>query len=219
MPAAPSTELSVDYGADFGAQPPRGADQVRHRGRHRGHQDGHAVRAGRAGGGDQAGRPAPWRHVQLGHGVPGPLQPLAHGLRGPVRRVRRPRPRAHRDGAERARRRAAARDRRGDEPGGPGEPHRPDEASGAAATITGASVPEPAGIVPEEERSRRPTVFSAIREVIALFAGPDEHLGLYGAFGYDLAFQFEPIRLRPGRESAARASSATWCCTCPTRST
>ena len=30
------------------------------------------------------------------------------------------------------------------------------------------------------------------RQIIALFAGPDEHLGLYGAFGYDLAFQFEP---------------------------
>ncbi|HEX6931926.1 MAG TPA: anthranilate synthase component I [Streptosporangiaceae bacterium] len=61
------------------------------------------------------------------------------------------------------------------------------------------SIAEPAGIVPEEERSRRPTVFSAIREVIALFAAPDEHLGLYGAFGYDLAFQFDPIRPRPGK--------------------
>jgi anthranilate synthase len=57
-------------------------------------------------------------------------------------------------------------------------------------------IPEPAEVVPEEERSRRPTVFSAIRQVIALFAGPDEHLGLYGAFGYDLAFQFEPVTLR-----------------------
>jgi len=52
---------------------------------------------------------------------------------------------------------------------------------------------------PEEERSRRPTVFTAIRNVIELFAGPDEHLGLFGAFGYDLAFQFEPIRLRAPR--------------------
>ena len=63
-------------------------------------------------------------------------------------------------------------------------------------------VPEAAGPVPEEERSRRPTVFSAIRQIIALFAGPDEHLGLFGAFGYDLAFQFEPLRLRPGRGEA-----------------
>ncbi|GAA3446764.1 anthranilate synthase component I [Planomonospora venezuelensis] len=49
-------------------------------------------------------------------------------------------------------------------------------------------------ILPEEMRSRRPTVFTAIREVIAAFKGEDGHLGLYGAFGYDLAFQFEPIR-------------------------
>ncbi|GAA1507688.1 anthranilate synthase [Sphaerisporangium rubeum] len=55
-------------------------------------------------------------------------------------------------------------------------------------------VPESEEILPEEMRSRRPTVFTAIREVIAAFAGVDEHLGLYGAFGYDLAFQFEPIR-------------------------
>jgi anthranilate synthase len=61
-------------------------------------------------------------------------------------------------------------------------------------------VAEPQGTVPEEERSRRPTVFSAIRAVIALFAGPDEHLGLFGAFGYDLAFQFEPVRLRHARQ-------------------
>ena len=68
---------------------------------------------------------------------------------------------------------------------------------GASITV---EVPEPSGPVPEEERSRRPTVFSALRELIALFAGPDEHLGLFGAFGYDLAFQFEPIRLRHDRE-------------------
>ncbi|GII78846.1 anthranilate synthase component I [Sphaerisporangium rufum] len=55
-------------------------------------------------------------------------------------------------------------------------------------------VDESEDILPEEMRSRRPTVFTAIREIIGAFAGPDEHLGLYGAFGYDLAFQFEPIR-------------------------
>lgn len=55
-------------------------------------------------------------------------------------------------------------------------------------------IPESEDILPEEMRSRRPTVFTAIREVIAAFKGEDRHLGLYGAFGYDLAFQFEPIR-------------------------
>jgi anthranilate synthase len=65
-------------------------------------------------------------------------------------------------------------------------------------------IPEPAGLVAEEDRSRRPTVFSALREVIAAFAGDDPHLGLYGAFGYDLAFQFEPVRLRAERPADQR---------------
>src|SRR5258707_12095992 len=63
---------------------------------------------------------------------------------------------------------------------------------------------EPGGVVAEEERSRRPTVFSALREIIAAFSGPDPHLGLYGAFGYDLAFQFEPVRQRHARPDAQR---------------
>jgi anthranilate synthase len=72
----------------------------------------------------------------------------------------------------------------------------------ARVTVT---IPEPSGQVPEEQRSRRPTVFSAIREVIALFACQDAQLTLFGAFGYDLAFQFEPIRLRPsGRDASQR---------------
>jgi anthranilate synthase len=55
----------------------------------------------------------------------------------------------------------------------------------------------PAGRFVEEERSRQPSVFSLLRALGALFHHADEpHLGLYGAFGYDLAFQFEPIRLR-----------------------
>lgn len=75
-------------------------------------------------------------------------------------------------------------------------------AAGHSVTVT---IPEPEpGTVPEEERSRRPTVFSAIRELIALFAGPDEHLGLFGAFGYDLAFQFEPVRLARPRTDSQR---------------
>ena len=48
----------------------------------------------------------------------------------------------------------------------------------------------------EEERSRQPSSFAVIRAIVELFNGPDEHLGLYGAFGYDLAFQFEPIDLK-----------------------
>jgi anthranilate synthase len=65
-------------------------------------------------------------------------------------------------------------------------------------------IPEPEDLVPEEDRSRRPTVFSAIREVIAVLGCDDPHLGLYGAFGYDLAFQFEPVRLRAERPASQR---------------
>jgi anthranilate synthase len=57
----------------------------------------------------------------------------------------------------------------------------------------------------EEERSRQPTVFTVIRALVELFQHPGEpHLGLYGAFGYDLAFQFEPIRLALPRPAGQR---------------
>ncbi|MBO0805609.1 MAG: anthranilate synthase component I [Nocardiopsaceae bacterium] len=65
-------------------------------------------------------------------------------------------------------------------------------------------VPEPDGILTEEERSRRPTVFTALRAIVAALKTDDPHLGLYGAFGYDLAFQFEPVTLRMDREEAQR---------------
>lgn len=62
----------------------------------------------------------------------------------------------------------------------------------------------PTGTFPEEERSRQPSVFSALRAILKLFACDDPHLGLYGAFGYDLALQFEPLRLRSARAPEAR---------------
>jgi anthranilate synthase len=65
-------------------------------------------------------------------------------------------------------------------------------------------VAEPDREFTEEERSRRPTVFSALREIVAAFGCDDPHLGLYGAFGYDLAFQFEPVRLRRERPAGQR---------------
>ena len=84
-----------------------------------------------------------------------------------------------------------------------GQPTSASADADPADSVT-AAIPEPAETFAEEERSRRPTVFSAIREIIALFAGPDEHLGLFGAFGYDLAFQFEPVRLRRARDDSQR---------------
>ncbi len=56
----------------------------------------------------------------------------------------------------------------------------------------------------EEERSKQASVFTALREILAAFrTDRDSHLGLYGAFGYDLAFAFDPIRFnleRPGEQ-------------------
>ncbi len=58
---------------------------------------------------------------------------------------------------------------------------------------------------PEELRSKQPSVFSVLRRLIELFAYPkEEYLGFYGAFGYELAFQFEPVRQRLERASDAR---------------
>src|SRR6266851_2261885 len=58
---------------------------------------------------------------------------------------------------------------------------------------------------PEERRSRQPSVFSVLRTLIHLFGSPeDQHLGLYGAFGYDLVFQFEPMKLRLPRPDDQR---------------
>ncbi len=57
----------------------------------------------------------------------------------------------------------------------------------------------------EERRSRQPSVFSVLRELRTLFSSSeDQHLGLYGAFGYDLCFQFEPIPLARPRPADQR---------------
>lgn len=53
----------------------------------------------------------------------------------------------------------------------------------------------------EEERSRQPSLFSVLRRWIECFGHEqDQYLGLYGAFGYDLVFQFDPINLRHKRD-------------------
>ncbi|MGB6453125.1 MAG: anthranilate synthase component I, partial [Streptosporangiaceae bacterium] len=95
---------------------------------------------------------------------------------------------------------------RGDGHERPAAAVRGDDASQAGGAVRHAEVliRDTDELFTEEQRSRRPTVFSALREIVAAFAGPDQHLGLYGAFGYDLAFQFEPLRLRLPRDGAAR---------------
>ncbi|HYP09363.1 MAG TPA: anthranilate synthase component I [Bryobacteraceae bacterium] len=49
----------------------------------------------------------------------------------------------------------------------------------------------------EEERSKQPSVFSVLRALVQEFRNDqDSRLNLIGAFGYDLLFQFDPIRFR-----------------------
>ncbi len=57
---------------------------------------------------------------------------------------------------------------------------------------------------PEELRSKQPTVFSVLRAVCAAFGSEDPYLGFYGAFGYELAFQFEPVKQRLTRTADER---------------
>lgn len=57
----------------------------------------------------------------------------------------------------------------------------------------------------EESRSRQPSVFSALRSLVQhFFSAKDSHLGLYGLFAYDLAFQFEPVCKRQRRDAMNR---------------
>ena len=57
----------------------------------------------------------------------------------------------------------------------------------------------------EEERSLQPSLMSPLRRFITEFRGiTDPFLGLYGGFGYDLLFQFEPIELKHRRPVEAK---------------
>ena len=60
-------------------------------------------------------------------------------------------------------------------------------------------------IVSEEERSRAPTVFSVVRAIVDFFrSDEDPNLGLFGAFGYDLAFQFDDLDFKMERGEGQR---------------
>lgn len=66
-------------------------------------------------------------------------------------------------------------------------------------------VPPSTTVFPEEERSQQPSVFTPIRSLLADFEGiEDGFLGLYGAFGYDLIFQFEAMELTQDRSGGAK---------------
>lgn len=90
--------------------------------------------------------------------------------------------------------------RYGDQGSGDGLDTMPEEIS--AKVVPPAEV----GSFSEEDRSRQASLFSVVRSLIDLFGyqGGDRQLGLYGAFGYDLTFQFEPIDLKQERDPEQR---------------
>ncbi|MBT3371200.1 MAG: anthranilate synthase component I [Rhodospirillaceae bacterium] len=58
------------------------------------------------------------------------------------------------------------------------------------------TVARPDRMFAEEERSRQPSTFTPIRALMAEFNGMnDEFLGLWGAFGFDLIYEFEQMPL------------------------
>jgi anthranilate synthase len=66
-------------------------------------------------------------------------------------------------------------------------------------------VAEPGRVFAEEERSKAPTVFTVLRVLVDLFrTAEDSNLGLYGAFGYDLAFQFDHVEQKLTRADSQR---------------
>ena len=77
--------------------------------------------------------------------------------------------------------------------------------TGAAHVTVSVPEPDPDAFFTEEERSRRPSVFTALRALLDALRSPeDTNLGLYGAFGYDLAFQFEHVQRHIDRDPSDR---------------
>src|SRR5579871_1379525 len=59
--------------------------------------------------------------------------------------------------------------------------------------------------VEEDQRTRRASVMSLVRDIVAAFAANDDPLlGLYGAFAYDLVFQIEDLVQKRAREKDQR---------------
>src|SRR5207302_1185392 len=73
-------------------------------------------------------------------------------------------------------------------------------ASGLAGHITRGAAP-----VEEDQRTRRASVMSLVRDLVAAFsAGDDPLLGLFGAFAYDLVFQIEDLVQKRSRDKDQR---------------
>src|SRR3954464_1605867 len=59
--------------------------------------------------------------------------------------------------------------------------------------------------VDEDQRTRRASVMSLVRNIVAVFGASDDGmLGLFGAFAYDLVFQIEDLKQKRPRETDQR---------------
>lgn len=59
--------------------------------------------------------------------------------------------------------------------------------------------------VDEDQRTRRASMVSLVRDIIAALSAPNDGLlGLFGAFAYDLVFQFEDLKQKRAREKDQR---------------
>jgi len=74
-----------------------------------------------------------------------------------------------------------------------------------SATRLGGHIVRGDAPVDEDQRTRRASVVSLVRDIIAAFNSPtDALLGLFGAFAYDLVFQFEDLVQKRAREKDQR---------------
>src|ERR1700687_2095044 len=74
-----------------------------------------------------------------------------------------------------------------------------------SATRLAGRIVRGAAPVDEDQRTRRASVMSLVRDLVAAFAtNADPLLGLFGAFAYDLVFQIEDLVQKRTRESDQR---------------
>lgn len=77
--------------------------------------------------------------------------------------------------------------------------------SGKTATVITGHILRGDAPVDEEQRTRRASVLSLVRDLIASLGSPDDPmLGLFGAFAYDLVFQMEDLTQKQGRAQDQR---------------
>ena len=79
-----------------------------------------------------------------------------------------------------------------------GHPHI-EELEERERSISG-TIAAPPDFFPEEERSRQPSLFSVLRALLEHLRCDQDDLGFYGAFGFDLVFQFETLPRRHQRD-------------------